>query len=314
MNYGIPYMGSKSKICEKVCALFPRADHFYDLFGGGFSITHFMIKHRSKHFKEFHFNEIRSGVTDLIKDAIAGKYNYDVFRPEWISREDFFKRINEPYVKVVWSFGNNGKDYLFGKSVEHQKKSMHMAIVFNKFDDYAKEVFGVDKFADGLSITDKRLYLKNRIKTIGKSRLDLEQLQQLQQLEQLQQLQQLERLQKLQRLEQLERLQQLHFYNSDYKSVKIKENSVIYCDIPYRGTKEYDGNSKFSHEEFYDWASAQMSPVFISEYSLPDKRFKCIANFQKRSMLRADKSVGKKTEKVFVNKSGYEKIMSRDAK
>ena len=297
MNYGIPYMGSKSKICEKVCALFPKADNFYDLFGGGFSITHFMIKHRSKHFKEFHFNEIRPGVCDLIKDAMSGKYSYDNFSPPWVSKEDFSRLLDsDPYIKIIWSFGNNGKNYLFGKDIEQDKKSMHMAIVFNEFDDYAKKIFGVDKFADGLSINDKRLYLKNRIKTLGKDRLDLQQLEQLERLQQLQQLQQLER---------------LHFYSGDYKSVPIKQNSVIYCDIPYRGTAEYDGNNKFSHKEFYEWAHNQSNPVFISEYTLPDARFKCIANFQKRSMLSSDKSVGNKTEKVFVNHAGYKALMTK---
>jgi site-specific DNA-adenine methylase len=306
MNYGIPYMGSKSKICEKVCALFPKADNFYDLFGGGFSITHFMIKHRLKHYKEFHFNEIRLGVCDLIKDAIAGKYSYDNFKPPWVSREDFFRLLDiDPYIKIIWSFGNNGKSYLFGKDIEQDKKSMHMAIVFNEFDGYAKKIFGVEKFAEGLSITDKRLYLKNRLRQLGKYRTkDGEE-------DELQQLQRLEQLQQLERLQQLQRLQQLHFYSGDYKSVSIKENSVIYCDIPYRGTAEYDGNDKFSHKEFYEWAHNQSSPVFISEYTLPDSRFKCIANFQKRSLLSSDKSVGNKTEKVFVNQAGYKALMTR---
>lgn len=297
MNYGIPYMGSKSKICEKVCALFPKADNFYDLFGGGFSITHFMIKHRSKHFKEFHFNEIRPGVCDLIKDAIAGKYSYDNFKPPWVSKKDFENQKNNPYVGIIWSFGNNvEKGYLFGKDIEQDKKSMHMAIVFNEFDDYAKKIFGVDKFAEGLSITDKRLYLKNRLRQLGKYRTIGGEEDQLEQLE---------------RLQQLERLEQLHFYSGDYKSVPIKENSVIYCDIPYRGTAEYDGNNKFSHKEFYEWANNQQNPVFISEYTLPDSRFKCIANFQKRSLLSSDKSVGNKTEKVFVNQAGYKALMTR---
>jgi site-specific DNA-adenine methylase len=302
MNYGIPYMGSKSKICEKVCALFPKADNFYDLFGGGFSITHFMIKHRLKHYKEFHFNEIRPGVCDLIKDAMAGKYSYDNFKPPWVSREDFFRLLNtDPYIKIIWSFGNSGKGYLFGKNIEQHKKSMHMAIVFNEFDGYAKKIFGVDKFAEGLSITDKRLYLRNLILNTRKdlSRGQREKYSQLQQLEQ------------LERLQQLQRLQRLHFYSGDYKSVSIKENSVIYCDIPYRGTAEYDGNNKFSHKEFYEWAYNQSSPVFISEYTLPDSRFKCIANFQKRSLLRLDKSVGNKTEKVFVNQAGHKALMTK---
>jgi hypothetical protein len=280
-------------MCEQVCSLCPKADNFYDLFGGGFSVTHFMLKHRSKHYKEFHFNELREGIPELIQDAIAGKYNYSNYRPEWISRERFERdKEANPMIKIIWSFGNNGRTYLFGKDIEQDKKSMHMAIVFNEFDDYAKKIFGVDKFAEGLSVTDKRLYLKNRIKTLGKNRLDLQQLEQLQ---------------------QLERLQQLHFYSGDYKEVSIKENSVIYCDIPYRGTAEYDGNKKFSHKEFYEWASNQKNPVFISEYSLPDTRFKCIANFQKRSMLSADKSVGNKTEKVFVNSAGYKALMTRKA-
>ena len=69
-NWGIPYMGSKRKLVKKLCPIFPRADHFYDLFGGGFSITHFMIKHRKKDYKHFHFNEIRKGMTEFIKDCI----------------------------------------------------------------------------------------------------------------------------------------------------------------------------------------------------------------------------------------------------
>jgi hypothetical protein len=31
-----------------------------------------MLKHRSKSFKYFHFNEIRPGICELVKDAISG--------------------------------------------------------------------------------------------------------------------------------------------------------------------------------------------------------------------------------------------------
>lgn len=305
MNYGIPYMGSKSKICEDVCRLFPSADNFYDLFGGGFSVTHFMLKHRSKHFKEFHFNELRPGICGLVKDAIAGNYNYSVYKPEWVSREMFEARKEiDPMIKIIWSFGNNGKGYLFGKDIEQDKKSMHMAIVFNEFNDYAKEVFGVDNFADGLDINSKRLYLKNRIKVLGRDRLDLEQLEQLEQLQ---------RLQRLQRLQQLQQLEQLHFYNTSYENVQIKENSVIYCDIPYGGTAEYDKSSEnFNRNKFFEWANNQANPVFISEYNIEDDRFKCIAHFKKRSLLSSNKDNKLiKTEKVYVNRAGYLKLMSR---
>ncbi len=67
----------------KICGIFPKADNFYDLFGGGFSVTHFMLKHRAKHFKEFHFNEIRPGICDLIKKTINGdESNYQISQAE----------------------------------------------------------------------------------------------------------------------------------------------------------------------------------------------------------------------------------------
>jgi hypothetical protein len=260
------------------------------LFGGGFSITHFMLKRRSKDYKEFHFNEIRTGICELIKDSIAGKYNYSVYSPPWISREDFFaKKEIDPMVKIIWSFGNNGSNYLFGKDIEQDKKSMHMAIVFNEFDDRAKEIFGMEKFRDGFSIIDKRLSLKNRIKD-----------------EQLQRLEQLERLQQLQRLE---RLQQLSFYTGSYSDVPIKENSIIYCDIPYQGTAGY---GDFSHKDFFNWAHKQKNPVYISEYNISDSRFKLISSLRKISLLSSKREYLQKDEKVYVNRAGWEKIKRPD--
>jgi site-specific DNA-adenine methylase len=115
----------------------------------------------------------------------------------------------------------------------------------------------------------------------------------------LQQLQQLERLEQLQQLELLEQLEQLHFYASDYREVPIKENSVVYCDIPYKSTASYLDN--FNHKEFYDWAASRPFPVFVSEYSIRDDRFKCVYTIDKRSMLSADKTVGNKIEKLYWN-------------
>ena len=38
-NFGIPYMGNKSDIVASIAMNFPKADNFYDLFGGGGSIS-----------------------------------------------------------------------------------------------------------------------------------------------------------------------------------------------------------------------------------------------------------------------------------
>lgn len=283
IKYGLPYMGSKSKVIESIARYFPNADHFYDLFGGGFSVTHYMCMHRSKSYKEFHYNEIRPGMCEFIKDCIDGKYNYDNFKPEWVSREDFFKyKDSNPYIKIIWSFGNNGRTYLFGKDIEQQKRSMHQAVVFNEFDSFMKEVFKIDKWPNDLTITGKRLYLKK----LRSYKIQLEQLEQLERLE---------------RLEQLEhKKSRINFYNLSYDEVKIKDNSIIYCDIPYKGTADY--GSEFNHSKFFDWANSQTNPLFISEYNVDDSRFTLLKTFSHRSTLSATAN-NKVLERLYCNRA-----------
>jgi hypothetical protein len=332
-EYGIPYMGSKCSIANELIKIFPKADNFYDLFGGGFSITHALITRRSKDYKEFHFNEIRPGLCELIKSAINGEYNYTKSKPKWISREEFFeKKEIDLYIKLCWSFGNNGQRYLFSKNIEPYKKSMHNALVFNEFDALAKKVLCMEKFKDGYSINSKRLLLRNKIEYYRVAKIpdflypylkeeqleklnkitQLRQLQQLEQLErlerleqlgQLEQLQELQQLERLGRLERLQELQQLEFYNTSYENVHIKENSIIYCDIPYKGTEEYD--KSFNHDIFFDWAANNKHPVYISEYNIEDIRFKQVFQIEKRSIFSGSKNkcIDMK-EKVYINSAG----------
>ena len=307
MNYGIPYMGSKSKIIKDLIKIFPKAENFYDLFGGGFSVTHGMLLHRRNDFKEFHFNEIRPGICELIQDAIKGKYSYKNFRMPWVSREEFeHKKELDPFIKILWSFGNNGIGYLFGSDIEPYKRSMHYAVVFNQFDEKAKSVFGMDRFHNDLSITERRLFLSQRVRFLNPRKKDRE-IRNLQQLQNLQQLERLQRLEALQQLEALERLQQLNFYNQSYEHINIKPNSIIYCDIPYKGTADY--GSQFNHYKFFDWANSQDNPVFISEYNVEDNRFRCIWNEPKTSLISRTNTTGNKIEKVYVNRSGYDLIL-----
>ena len=115
----------------------------------------------------------------------------------------------------------------------------------------------------------------------------------------LERLQRLESLQSLQRLERLESLERLTLSIGSYKDVKIKPDSVIYCDIPYRGTAEYIGG--FNHDEFYSWCEQQTELVIISEYDMPRDRFVCIAEKEKRVTLSGGTS-GKAIERLFVPK------------
>lgn len=287
-KFGIPYMGSKDKIAHSIALNFPKADHFYDLFGGGFSMTHYMLINRSKHYKHFHYNEIEPSIVKLIKDSIAGKYKYDVFKPEFITREMFYKRIKEAYIRICWSFGNNQKDYLFSKEIEPYKHSLHNAVVFDKFNELAIKTLGFGEWPKNVNtIYKKRLYLRQKIEWYRvKNRLPicLHKFLPSNQLQRLQQLQQLEQLERLQRLEKLQQLpNNLTMTSLDYREVQIKPNSVVYCDIPYKGTASYLG--AFNHDEFYDWAASRDFPVYISEYEIKDPRFKLIYTIDKRGIL-----------------------------
>lgn len=119
-KYGLPYQGSKSKLAERIVALLPPATHLYDVFAGGCAITHAALL--SGKFKEIHTNDITDSVT-LFEDALNGKYENE---SRWISREDFFRlKDSDPYVRIVWSFGNNQHCYLYSKEIEPYKKAVH---------------------------------------------------------------------------------------------------------------------------------------------------------------------------------------------
>ncbi len=294
-NFGLPYMGSKDKIAKSIALNFPAAENFYDLFGGGFSMTHYMAEQKKHRYKYFHYNEIKSDIVELVKKAINGDYNYDKFKPEWISREEFFARLDDPYVRICWSFGNNQKYYMFG-DIEPYKKSMHMAVVFEEFDEIAEQTLGFKKWpAIAKTIKQRRFYLRQKIEHYRKTKIP----KHLHKFLNEKRLQQLERLQQLQQLERLENNDTISFYSKDYREIPIRENSIIYCDIPYKGTADYIG--AFNHKDFYDWAMTRNFPVYVSEYNIDDPRFKLVYEVDKRSMLSAEKSNKQMSEKLYWN-------------
>ena len=102
----------------------------------------------------------------------------------------------------------------------------------------------------------------------------------------------------------------IEFYSTDYQSVPIPENSVIYCDIPYKNTGTYQRHKKteFDYERFYDWAYRQTQPIFISEYWMPEDRFVCIAEIQRRETFSQTNKSKKTTERIFIPKHQQTKV------
>lgn len=129
MKYGLPYKGSKNKLAERIVSLLPKRTHLIDLFCGGCAISHAALL-RNK-YEHIHINDINWMCPTLFIDALNGKYQNET---RWISREDFFRlKDTDPYVAVVWSFGNNLRDYLYSKEIEPLKKAIHYAIFFRDY-------------------------------------------------------------------------------------------------------------------------------------------------------------------------------------
>lgn len=117
----------------------------------------------------------------------------------------------------------------------------------------------------------------------------------------------------------LQSLQSLEVTFLDYREVRIKEDSVIYCDPPYKGTDGYehgDNSLVFDHEDFYDWCENQSELVLVSEYSMPEDRFVEVWRTGHRSTLGST-SNNAVTERLFVSKKQkdrYDYLMSRSIK
>ena len=81
---------------------------------------------------------------------------------------------------------------------------------------------------------------------------------------------------------QLPNLMDVKFTNLNYDMINIPNNSIVYCDPPYKDTSGYkkgvSENISFDHDLFWDWVKfldKQGHIVYVSEYTAPDY-MKCI--------------------------------------
>ena len=102
------------------------------------------------------YGEINQCVCETFENALSGKYDYDRFCPEFIDREQFKqRRATDGYIRLCWSFGCNGIDYLYSVEKEPMAKAIHNAVVFNDFT-----------LSDNLHI---KLHYLNKYKNITKA-------------------------------------------------------------------------------------------------------------------------------------------------
>lgn len=292
-NYGFGYVGSKNLIVKDLVSCFPKAENFYDLFAGGGAVTHYVILQNK--YKNHFMNDLDPQPIELFERAVKGEFKNE---RRWISREDFFRlKDSDEYVAYCWSFGNNGRMYLYGKEIEPYKKACHYAIVFDdwKFlEELCPEIVDVaKKVLEGVfDLKLRRLRFTHSIVRKLKKMGDWNLVQnnplykschwrggKLDGKQNLQSLQSLERLERLQSLESLQS-RALNFSNKSYDEIQIKENSVVYCDIPYQDTIEYKIGD-FDYDKFYYWCKNQKELVFVSSYMLPEDKFHLVKEFKK---------------------------------
>jgi len=163
-NYGLPYKGSKNFIVKEIIDLLPSANRFVDLFGGGGAMSHGALL--SKKYKSVMYNDYNPLICNLFKDVVNGKYNKEIFKPEFITREKFEElKDKDGYIKYIWSFGNNGKGYLFRKDIEEFKHQAHNFIVFQdkKGLEYLEKHFKDSYYWHIKEIQNEGDYLQRRL-------------------------------------------------------------------------------------------------------------------------------------------------------
>ena len=296
LKFRVPYMGSKNKIAlpllREMLKVKPNARYFYDLFGGGGSMSFAA----SEIGLVTHYNELQASlvefidyVFDRLKNGLIGQYGLfpDDFY-DFIDRDEFMglkgeNSIKGQFARICYSFGNNQRDYLFGQNIEHKKHLGHNIVMFQCEESLKQlnDLLGVDIKTSNLPTWNER-------------RLDFLRQVKDRKYKQLQQLLQLERLERLQPV--------FSTTNLSYKDVKINtpiDETIIYLDPPYRNTKKYIEGIHFDYKELDQWFLDNKYTCFMSEYNAPHT---VIFEIYKLSLLdnsKEKKKVAK--EKLFWN-------------
>lgn len=98
---------------------------------------------------------------------------------------------------------------------------------------------------------------------------------------------------------QIEKIAHIKYFSKDYSEFDFKESCIIYCDIPYKNTKQYSTSKDFQHEKFWQWCRdmAKQHTIFISEYEAPPD-FICVWSKEVTNSMNTTKTY-KPVEKLF---------------
>lgn len=178
MNYGLPWKGSKNRLVKEIIPEIQKraqcpetGQHFYDIFGGGGAVSSYILHHHLPYI--LHYNELEPWVYWAYKDALDGKFKNE---HRWISRDDFNAikawnydpenmteedRILYAYTLICFSFGNNGKGYLYGEKIEPFKHALHIAIYDRDYSEALKYGFDLSPIDQYPTPKERRIAIRN---------------------------------------------------------------------------------------------------------------------------------------------------------
>lgn len=278
---GLSYQGSKRRIADKIIELLPAAPVLVDIFAGGCAITHAALE--SGKFDRVIANDLSDAPELFYRLARSGGV-----KPRWVSRDEFFAlKDRDPLIRYIYSFGNNGASYMYGRDIEPLKYAGHRAVVDGDYSLLPSDIREPIRIAlnSTSGIRERYLCYKSVLRELGK-RFDLEHLERLQHLEH------------LGRLGRLQHLERLTISRRDYRDVYIPDAAVVYCDPPYVNTFGYA--TGFDHKAFYAWCRAigRRFPLYVSEYWMPSD-FKAITEFEVMALAGAKTNGQTRVEKIF---------------
>lgn len=257
---GIPYCGNKNSIAEELIKLIqwkePRKRTFYDLFGGGGSIS-FEALYQGYN---VYYNEINKSIYELQKKLIENGKN-EIYSKYGIMPEEWYRFINKAeydklkydetdlayngFVNIIYAFGNKWhSNYLYAVDKQGYKKKYHDKIMIDEY------------------WLDKRLEVMKKAK---KEEAD-------------------NRVEHLERMSILERYRQLNLMknflkndikisNLSYEQVELgkPEESVIICDIPYKQVSQdiYGEKDTFNRADFIKWCQNKAEEgytIYVCEF------------------------------------------------
>jgi hypothetical protein len=146
-HYGIPYMGSKQKLVDKIIPFIlnrhPDTTDFYDLFGGGASVSLYLALKQPK--LKVHYNELSQAISNLVVHLKeGGDIPFDfITRPEF-ERQYKGDDWHAGMLQTCWTFGNNQKGYLYGLDIQDFKEELSKLVTTGEADINYLETFTND--------------------------------------------------------------------------------------------------------------------------------------------------------------------------